>query len=193
MPSRKKTTVVESPAPVVTPEPEPVKPDPVPVETSSVDEPSATSQDSFLLLGDKLSSVISELKTLQNVVKNLQKEHNKLKKLAAKKTKSRGSKVDGQKANRAESGFAKPTLLSNALCDFLGVDKGSVLARTEVTRKINEYIKAQKLQSEADKRVIVPDDKLKSILDIKEGQQLSFFNLQACLKNHFIKSTPVAA
>ena len=180
--------VVEAPPP---PPVEPVAPPPPPAvteesTTSSDQEVSDTTIDSFVILSEKLSMVVSELKNLQTVVKSLQKEHNKLKKLTTKKSKSR--KADGT-TSHVQSGFAKPTKLSDALCAFLSVPKGSELARTEVTRKINEYIKANKLQSENDKRFIVPDDKLKSILELKEGVPLSFFNLQGCLKNHFLKAT----
>ena len=147
------------------------------------------STDSFVVVTEKLNSVLTELKSLVVVVKGLQKEHNKLKKLTAKKSKGRKAAEGAEGgAPRVQSGFAKPTLLSGALCNFLGVPSGTMLARTEVTRKINEYIKTNKLQTDADRRVIVPDDKLKAILELKEGVPLSFFNLQGCLKNHFIKA-----
>jgi len=144
--------------------------------------------DGFSVLTEKLNTAVTELKSLLVVVKGLQKEHAKLKKLTTKKSKSRKGDAEGG-APRVQSGFAKPTLLSDALCNFLGVPSGTMLARTEVTRKINEYIKEHKLQTDADRRVIVPDEKLKAILDIKEGVPLSFFNLQGCLKNHFLKAS----
>lgn len=175
------TPVDETPVSQPPPATAPVAQTPESVSTS--DEVSETSTDSFVVLGDKLSMVISELKNLVTVVKTLQKEHNKLKKLSSKKGKNR--KSDG--APRVQSGFAKPTKLSDALCTFLAIPKGSELARTEVTRKINEYIKQNDLQSKEDRRIIVPDANLKSILDLKEGVSLSFFNLQGCLKNHFLK------
>jgi hypothetical protein len=184
-PARTKKTIAES-APVPEPEPVPVVPEPEPVPVVVLEEVAETSTDSFVLLSDKLALVLGELKNLQNVVKTLHKEHNKLKKLTSKKSKAAKAKSDG--TVRVQSGFAKPTKLSDPLCAFLGLPLGSELARTEVTRKINEYIKQHSLQSEADRRIIVPNDALKSILDIKEGVPLSFFNLQGCLKNHFIKA-----
>ena len=190
MPTRTKKTVAAEPQDV-TPVPPPVEPIAVVPESvtvaSSSDDVSDTSTDSFVLLSEKLSFVLGELKNMQAVVKTLQKEHNKLKKLTTKKSKA--AKTKGENASRVQSGFAKPTKLSDALCSFLGLPKGSELARTEVTRKINEYIKQHNLQSETDRRIIVPNDALKSILELKEGVPLSFFNLQGCLKNHFVKAT----
>ena len=43
--------------------------------------------------------------------------------------------------NRAPSGFVKPTLISSELAEFLGKPVGTEMARTEVTREINKYIK----------------------------------------------------
>ena len=162
-----------------------------PVVATVTDEVAVTADttDSFVVVTEKLNGMLADLKALVVVVKGLQKEYNKLKKQTAKKSKGRKA-ADGAEggAPRVQSGFAKPTLLSDALCNFLGVPSGSMLARTEVTRKINEYIKTNKLQTDADRRVIVPDDKLKAILELKEGVPLSFFNLQGCLKNHFLKA-----
>jgi upstream activation factor subunit UAF30 len=68
------------------------------------------------------------------------------------------------------------------------VEKGTSLSRTEVTRKINEYIKASNLQDPSDKRKIMPDEKLKTILNIVDGEQTNYFNLQKQLKHHFTKA-----
>ncbi len=183
--STKKSATAEvpaAPAPVV--ESPPVT-EPVVVQPEA-DVP-AVEVDGFAVISDKLNTAVTELKSLLVVVKGLQKEYAKLKKLTTKKGKGRKADVEGG-APRVQSGFAKPTLLSDALCNFLGVPSGTMLPRTEVTRKINEYIKQNNLQTEADRRVILPDDKLKAILDMKEGVPLSFFNLQGCLKNHFLKA-----
>jgi chromatin remodeling complex protein RSC6 len=69
----------------------------------------------------------------------------------------------------------------------LGVPKGSAMARTLVTKHINEYIKKNNLQDPTDKRIISPDAKLKSILSIGDGDKLTYFNLQTYIKQHFKK------
>lgn len=151
--------------------------DPV-VESDAVEE-----SDKFTVVLDKLQSFVNEVKELISTVKTLQKEHVKLQKQSLKKNKKNAA--DGTKRN--PSGFAKPTKLSDELCDFLGVAHGSSMARTIVTKHINEYIKKNNLQDENDKRHIIPDDKLKKILSIKEGDKLTYFNLQTFIKQHFKK------
>lgn len=179
----KKSTTVVAPAPAPTPAPAPVAPPPKEVEVAA---PAPTEEvDKFAALLETLQKFQNEMKDVIAVVKGLQKEHAKLVKTQSKKTKR--TTTEGG-AKRQPSGFAKPTLLSDQLCDFLGVSKGSSLARTEVTRIINEYIKKNSLQDAADKRKIVPDAKLKSILKIEDGVVLSYFNLQSSLKHHFTKA-----
>ncbi len=179
MPPKSTKSVTKSVSePVVPVEPEVVQ-EPV-VEPVEVVEPEV---DRFAKVLEKLQGVLNETKELMVLVKTLQKEHVKLQKQSVKKVKKVA--VDGVK--RSPSGFAKPTNLSDELCDFLGVEHGSAMARTIVTKHINEYIKKNKLQDEADKRHIVPDAKLKKILSLKEGDKLTYFNLQTYIKQHFRK------
>ena len=95
--------------------------------------------------------------------------------------------------NRAPSGFVKPTLISKELSDFLGKSDGAEMARTEVTREINAYIRNNNLQDKENGRRINPDAKLKSLLKLKKGEELTYFNLQRYMSPHFATaSKPVA-
>lgn len=175
-----KSVPAPSPAPEVVPE--------KPVDEKTVTEETTTPEvvgDKFAQVLDTLQSLVNDAKELISVVKTLQKEHVKLQKQVSKKTK-RAPAADGA-AKRNPSGFAKPTKLSDELCDFLGVSHGSSMARTIVTKHINDYIKKQNLQDAADKRHILPDDRLKGILSLKEGDRLTYFNLQTYIKQHFKK------
>ena len=53
-----------------------------------------------------------------------------------------------KRKQRKPSGFAKPSLISDALCEFLGKPKGTEMARTSVTSFITEYIKNNNLQNQ---------------------------------------------
>ena len=109
---------------------------------------------------------------------------------AAQKANTKRKRKSG---NRAPSGFVKPTLISDQLADFLGKAHGSELARTEVTREINQYIRANSLQDKDNGRIIKPDAKLKALLGVKDSEELTYFNLQKFMSPHFQKATPATA
>lgn len=149
-----------------------------PVETETVDK--------FVVVLELLQRWATDIKNATSLVKTLQKEHQKVQKASVKKPK-KAAPTSTEGKSRTPSGFAKPTKLSDELCAFLGVPAGSQLARTEVTRVLNEYIKKNSLQDTNDKRTIVPDTKLSSILKLQGGDKLTYFNLQTYIKHHFQK------
>ena len=51
--------------------------------------------------------------------------------------------------------------------------------------KINQYIKDNALQSTENKQIIIPDEKLKNLLKIKENEEVTYFNLQKYMNPHF--------
>ena len=156
------------------------------VENVEVVEPVAEDipVDKFELVLSILNRTLTETKEAITLVKALQKEEKKSNKKVSKRAKK--EKGDDNKTPRPASGFAKPTKLSDALCAFLGVPVGTEMSRTDVTRVLNQYIKTNNLQDTKDKRTIVPDDKLKSILDSTDGK-LTYFTLQKHIKHHFVK------
>ena len=74
------------------------------------------------------------------------------------------------------------------VAEFLGKTIGTEMARTEVSKEINAYIRANNLQRPDNGRFIVPDDKLTSLLKVGVDDELSYFNLQRYMKPHFIKA-----
>lgn len=186
MPPKKNSKNVDSSAvvdSVVVPE---VSVPVVPVETvvETVVEPqdvSSQTVDQYSVVIDKLASFVADAKALQAIVKTLQKEHSKLQIKGGKKNKNK----DKQGGTRAPSGFAKPAIVSDDMCEFIGVEKGTQMARTVVTKVINEYIKKNELQDPSDKRRIILDDKLSKIITLSPDDRLTYFNLQSYIKQHF--------
>jgi chromatin remodeling complex protein RSC6 len=176
-------TVVPVESPVVA---EPVAEVVVAVESAAPVETETSAVDKFVVVLELLQRWATDIKNATALVKTLQKEHQKVQKASVKKPKKTAS-VSTEGKSRTPSGFAKPTKLSDELCAFLGVPAGSQLARTEVTRVLNEYIKKNSLQDTNDKRTIVPDAKLSSILKLQGGDKLTYFNLQTYIKHHFQK------
>jgi len=175
-----KKTKVETPEvvePVVKPEPV-VKSEPVVSDTT---------------LSAKLAEYSSKLQALTALVSVMKNDYKSLEKTINKEFKAAQKASHKRKAgsgNRAPSGFVKPTLISDELANFLGKEKGSLLARTAVSREINVYIRANDLQDKANGRKINADSKLSTLLKLQKGDELTYFNLQKYMKHHFVKTTP---
>ena len=85
---------------------------------------------------------------------------------------------------RAPSKFCMPSKISDELAVFLGKEKGTKMARTEVTREIQKYISSNNLQHE-NRRNINPDEKLSTLFKLSNGEELTYFNLQRHITPHF--------
>ena len=157
------------------------------VESAVVESVATVSTDfaDFMVHLQQLSTVISSLKT---EFRNLEKKATRELKTAAKVSNKRKRKT----GNRSPSGFVKPTLISDELATFLGKTTGTQMARTEVTREINAYIREHKLQDKTNGRRINADTKLSSLLKLTSGEELTYFNLQRYMSPHFAKSVAVA-
>ena len=95
------------------------------------------------------------------------------------------------KARPANSGFMKPVKISKKLAEFTGWDEGQLRSRVDVTKYICSYIKENKLQDTQDRRKILPDPKLTSLLGYdrkKDGKDLTYYYIQTKLKPHFLKA-----
>jgi chromatin remodeling complex protein RSC6 len=143
-----------------------------------------TLSDSFQELLGQLTVLRSQLTSVTGQVRQLQKRSERELKNAQKAGKKRARKS----GNRAPSGFVKPTKISKELAKFLGKPHGTEMARTEVTREINTYIRAHKLQDPKNGRRILADTKLRSLLKLKKDDELTYFNLQRYMSPHFAKS-----
>ena len=147
-----------------------------------------TLNDQFTQLLAQLTSLRSQLTSVTSQVRALQKRSDRELKAAYKqKGKNRKS------GNRQPSGFVKPTKISLELATFLGKPKGSEMARTEVTREINTYIRAHKLQDPSNGRRILADAKLRKLLKLKKDDELTYFNLQRYMSPHFQKQVKKTA
>ena len=134
---------------------------------------------------NQFQDIQAVMKTLHSNLKVLQKEVMRERK-ESKKKESKIKKKSDKKKN--PSGIVKPSPISPELSKFLGLPLGELIARTDVTSKIIAYVKEHNLQDPKDKRNILPDDKLKELLQPGD-KVVSFFTLQTFMKNHFPSST----
>ena len=166
--------------------------------TATEDAVAAPSSES--LISSQFSSLSAKLHQVVAFAASLRSELRALERYAVKELRTAqkaGAKKRRKVGNRAPSGFVKPTPISKELAEFLGKSDGSEMARTEVTREINAYIRTNNLQDKENGRRINPDTKLKTLLKLKKGEELTYFNLQRYMSPHFAvkgsASIPVVA
>ena len=159
-----------------------------PVDTPVSDDVEAVFEVRINELVTRLEENAKESKAIANEFKILKKDHVKIvKKIVGTRRKKVPRDPDAPK--KAPSGFAKPTKISSELATFLGVSEGEMIARPDVTKGITKYVKEHNLQKEENKRIIdltkPGGSALVDLLNIPDGEELTFFNLQKYLKIHF--------
>ena len=144
-----------------------------------------------VVLTETFGHFLGKLQTLASAMNALKTEFRALEKKATRELKA-AQKINAKRkrksGNRSPSGFVKPTLISDELAKFLSKPSGTEMARTEVTREINTYIRAHDLQDKTNGRKINPDNSLAALLKIGQGEELTYFNLQRYMSPHFAKA-----
>lgn len=123
-----------------------------------------------------------------------------------KKNKKKKRDPNAPASDRKPSGFAKPTKISDALCDFFALDHGSMMARTDAAKKVCDYVRDNNLQNPQNRRFIILDAALEKLLGTPEeriettkarklekpktiiSEDVGYFNIPLHLNKHFFKS-----
>jgi chromatin remodeling complex protein RSC6 len=137
----------------------------------------------FEQLVTQLNQMKTQITGIQQNIKQLDKNVKKQMKCLKKeviKTKNKG--------NRQPSGFAKPSKVTKELCEFMNKAEGTEIARTEVTRALVAYIKENKLENTTNSKIISPDEKLKTLLELNDSDELTYFTIQKYMNKHFVKN-----
>lgn len=204
----KKDVVVEvaAPAPVVAAKaekaakaPKAAKAAPVVVAATPVEAAApAVAAAPTTTLDEDLKSVTAYLNTVRETVVSLlghvkrldKRVHREIK--DARKRKRRVKVEDGAEGDkpRTPSIFERPVQVTDELCAFLGLAKGTLISRSQVTKGVNAYVKDKNLK---EKHSITPDAPLRKLLALPEGQLLTYFNLQKYLNRHYPKSAAALA
>jgi chromatin remodeling complex protein RSC6 len=152
---------------------------------------------------DRKNSAKEELVSIKKLTKDFKRLQYELKHTKLRKPRNASD------STREASGFAslKGTYLSPELCEFLGIEKGTKLPRTNVTSRLRDYIKNNGREDPKDRRNIVLDSKLEKLLGNSEFRtnairehklrnpkikgpvtdKVHYFNLQIHLRRHFIE------
>jgi len=132
------------------------------------------------------ATIMTEIAALRNEVKNLTK--------LVRKIRSTQEDPNGEKAaaRSKTNGFNREVKVDEELRTFLGLEEGQLISRSQVTKRINVYVKENGLKHPDNGRVIVMDDKLRALLKPPEDVQVTFLNLQKYISPHYVKDEPVA-
>ena len=128
-----------------------------------------------------IETLSNDIASLRNEVKNLAKLVRKVRSYQEDPT---GEK---QKARTKNNGFNRKMEVTDTLKEFMGLDADGTVSRSDVTRRINKYIKENDLKHPDNGRVIVMDEKLTKLLSPPEGEQITFLNMQRYISPHYLK------
>ena len=125
---------------------------------------------------------MAETITLQTIIDEI-----KLLRKDVRKVKSLIEDPNGEKAKARSTtnGFNKPLDISEELRKFLKLAAGEQISRSQVTKKMNEYVTEKGLKNGQN---INLDASLKALLDPPADVQVTFLNIQKYINKHYIKA-----
>lgn len=182
--------VVAKRAPKAVPAVAPVVVSSTPVEAvTAVAGPTTTLDDDLKAVSSNLNTLRETTSALLSQIKKLEKRVHREMKDARKRRRRVKLDENGVEIKRAPSIFERPTQVTAELLTFLGRPAGTLMSRSEVTKAVNEYVKAHNLK---DKHAINPDAPLRSLLSVPANENLTYFNLQRYLNRHYVKAVVTA-
>ena len=135
----------------------------------------------------EVNSSLNEMKVAQDKYRESVKKLNHVYEMMVKKEQKQANKP---KKERKACGFAVAVPVSDIMCEFMEVEKGSLVARTDITKRLNAYIKANGLENPENRQQILPDERLWKILGVERaGVVITHFNIQKYINGHFLKKT----
>ena len=178
------TVPVSAPAPVPAPATEAA-----PAEVRSADAILAALQETLKSLGAEVTTrVRAAVHEAVEATKALKREARDSKKRRRKDpSEMTPEEKKAWEARRANNAFLKLRPISDELSSFMGLPAKSQRSQTDVTKFVSNYVKTHNCFDPNFKRRIIPDAKLAKLLRVKDGQEVTYLNLQSFLKVHFLK------
>ena len=208
-PAAPKTAAKKTPAatavvtvPVAAPAPAPVAPvaavaatTPLPAETRSGDVLLTSVQDRLRALSSEVTTRVRELiREATDAAKAIKREARESKRRVRKDPATMTPEERATyEARRANNAFLKLRPISDELASFMGLPAKSERSQTDVTKFVATYVKSNNCFDPNMKRRIIPDAKLAKLLRAKDGQEVTYLNLQSFLKVHFLKPAAPAS
>jgi chromatin remodeling complex protein RSC6 len=160
------------------------------VEVRTVEQEIASLISSHQKIRDE---AVSNIKTLQRLQKRVAKE---VKEAGKRRRRSKKEGEDGAPKEKRPTIFTTPVTLKDDLCTFLGKTKGSQMTPADVTRAFSAYVDSHKLKDVEKGHTIHPDVAMRKVLGVKEGETLTYRNIQSYLYKLYVlpeKKKPATA
>jgi chromatin remodeling complex protein RSC6 len=126
---------------------------------------------------------VAAIKILQKLQKRVAKE---VKEAARRRRRSKKEGEDGVPKEKRPTIFTTPVTLKDDLCVFLGKAKGSQMTPADVTRAFSAYVDSHKLKDAEKGHTIHPDAAMRNVLSVKDGEALTYRNIQSYLYKLYI-------
>jgi chromatin remodeling complex protein RSC6 len=126
---------------------------------------------------------VSNIKTLQRLQKRVAKE---VKEAGKRRRRAKREGEDGSVKEKRPTIFTTPVTLKDELCHFLGKSKGTQMTPADVTRAFSAYVDSHKLKDAEKGHTIHPDVAMRKVLGVKDGEALTYRNIQSYLYKLYI-------
>lgn len=123
------------------------------------------------------------VKTLQRLQKRVAKE---VKEAGRRRRRVSKEAADGTTKEKRPTIFTTPVTLRDPLCKFLGLANGSQMTPADVTRAFSAYVESHKLKDAEKGHTIHPDLAMRQVLGVKEGEQVTYRNIQSYLYKLYV-------
>jgi chromatin remodeling complex protein RSC6 len=150
------------------------------VEVKSVEQEIAALIASHQKIRDE---AVTSIKTLQRLQKRVAKE---VKEAGKRRRRAKREGEDGVVKEKRPTIFTTPVTLKDELCHFLGKSKGTQMTPADVTRAFSSYVDSHKLKDAEKGHTIHPDVAMRKVLGVKDGEALTYRNIQSYLYKLYI-------
>ena len=151
-----------------------------PAEVKSVDQEISELISVFQKTRDESVKAIKSLQRLQKSVSKAVKEAGR------RRRRVKVADENGVPKEKRPTIFTTPVTLKDELCTFLGKTKGSQMTPADVTRAFSAYVEQHKLKDVDKGHTIHPDAAMRKVLGLKDGEQVTYRNVQTYLYKLYV-------
>lgn len=126
---------------------------------------------------------VAAIKSLQKLQKRVARE---VKEAGRRRRRVKKEDENGAPKEKRPTIFTTPVTLKNELCSFLGKANGSQMTPADVTRAFSAYVDSHKLKDAEKGHTIHPDAAMRKVLGLKEGENLTYRNIQSYLYKLYV-------